>query len=195
MQNAIECAAGNEIAAGILWLDIARELRIGETARPLPRPLDVAGITPDRMADYWRGQAEPPSPTAVDFARHRQSSGGLATTEEWSLMREILERAGEADRLMVIPDEHELRVGERPAPWEAPQERPEDTAVIRYAEGGPVSGPPRCGNCGHTIELFLPDGNGGVEGWHHSITMQAVCPVSQSDQQHTFATPVVDARG
>ena len=77
-----------------------------------------------------------------------------------------------------------------------PAERPaasDETAVLRYPEGdAPGERFPRCGHCGHAVELNLEQ----VPAlWVHVMTRQAVCPISQPDQQHTYAQPEVDARG
>jgi hypothetical protein len=139
MRMAVEIASNtgstrDDFDRARLWVEIARELRAGETARPFPRRLD---------------------PEPMPLEPLPEASGGLATTEEWSLMREILERAEESERrperifeepdqpvtvgcpyctaesqnlpahiadyhgqLNLIPEGHELQTGQRPAPWE-----------------------------------------------------------------------------
>jgi hypothetical protein len=101
---------------------------------------------------------------------------------------------------------HELRTGERPMasasiPMPRPLERiePEPPSFDRltvihdrpeHQRGSLLP----CGNCGHAIELLMPDDSSDPY-WAHSITSQQVCPVSAPDQTHTFAAPKLDHRG
>jgi len=134
MRQAFERAQLGEFEAARLWLDLARELRVGSMpARPFPRSLDTRS-----------------------------------------------ELAAEADL---------ATAGLMPAPDPAPDE----TAVLRYDPPGEAT-PNRCAYCGHEIGLVLSPGT-EPHIWRHLLTKQAVCPVSRPDQQHTFATPSVDARG
>lgn len=146
MRQAIERAQLGDLEGGRLWLDIARELRAGETlAWPFPRPLDSREGPPEVVVPL-------PDENNFDTA------------------------------VIVLPPvarhaEHEDRLAQ--------------TVVLGYDPAGEAA-PNRCGNCPHEIEL---DTDGGRPIWRHSMTRQAVCPVNSPDQTHTFATPLVDARG
>lgn len=96
---------------------------------------------------------------------------------------------------------HELRTGTRPATADAsvpfvPRMLERDESPTPLDRHAAYEAATKCGNCGHVIELRLamdvasPD----PATWIHTMTRQAVCPVSAPDQTHTFAVPRLDDR-
>ncbi len=176
-----------------VWVAIAHELRLGETARPFPRPLDrpssepPPGVVP-RVThfgdDYLLPSCEQvsgddPEGCIVSFnVPHVTCHDCLRIIKE----RELAAQIAREDTPVARHAEYEAGLREQ---------LPEETAVLRYGPSGqsPLA---KCGNCPHEIEMDLAN----VPAiWRHVITRQAVCPVSKADQAHTFATPLVDARG
>jgi hypothetical protein len=210
MRMAVEIASNSTPAAidldrARLWLAIAHELRLGETARPLPRPLEGMS-TGERAARYFGLNEGPPEvvvPTPFPLTHFGDESllpvceevnrndpeGALVVYDLRDVNCHACQRVVKERDLAEQIAREDTPVA-RHAEYEAAQ-RPEDTVVFQH--GPPGQAPlTRCGNCPHEIEIDLTN----VPAiWRHIITRQAVCPVSRPDQAHTFATPLVDARG
>lgn len=171
MQQAVERAQLGDIEGGTLWLGIARELRLGAAtppARPIPRPLEDRSELVAEADLATAGVIPPP------IARHVEHEEQLAAGEY----------AGETAS---------ARVQRLAMPADPPAYRSAQTEIIRY-DPGDEGDMPRCGQrgCGHSVELDLSQ----IPAiWVHSITGQAVCPVSDPSQTHSFAAPLVDRRG
>lgn len=223
MRYAVELAsnptpAAVDIDRARVWVLIAHELRLGENMRPFPRPfergelaaradLETAGVLPrahfgdESLLPVCEeiGPNDPEGALVVYNLRDVTCHACLRVVKE----RELAEQIAREDTPVARHAEYEATLangyaGEtasvrvnRIAEEGLREPLAADTAVLRYGPAGqsPIT---RCGNCPHEIEIDLTN----VPAiWRHVITRQAVCPVSKPDQAHTFATPLVDARG
>jgi hypothetical protein len=214
MRYAIELASNPTPAAidldrARVWVTIAHELRIGEIpTRPFPRPLDAGNEGPPEAvvprAHFGDesllpvceeiGPNDPEGALVVYELRDVTCHACLRVVKE----RELAEQIAREDTPVARHAEYEATLANNYAGETASarvdriiDQRPEDTAVLRHGPAGaaPLS---KCGNCGHHVEIDLTN----IPAiWRHVMTRQAVCPVSNPDQTHSFATPLVDARG
>lgn len=214
MRYAVELA-GNPTPAAIdlerarVWVTIAHELRIGERpAGPFPRPfergelaaradLETAGVLPrahfgdESLLPVCEevGLNDPEGALVVYDLRDVNCHACLRVLKE----RDLAEQIAREDTPVARHAEAEANLANNYAGETASarvnrisrEALPEDTAVLE----GPF---PTCGYCGHSVELKL-DQVPAI--WIHALTRQAVCPVSNPDQTHSFATPLVDTRG
>lgn len=168
---------------------------LDEVSRSRPA-MDIPG---DRIIDYHRGQAAPPSKLAVRYAEDLRAAlnegkpiplapGAYLAPEDLtdlrSLVDEILRKAAiEAELTATQPQlvrPHIMRPGD---PLPAAEVQPEPDPAPE----------PECGNCGARIrwvEMQLNDG-GPWEGYIHTLTGQAACvrPLGQAHSEPTYATP------
>lgn len=226
MRYAVELASNPtpaviDLERARVWVTIAHELRLGETARPFPRPLDArselvaqadlatAGLVPPpaaRQVTHFGdetllpiceevGPEDPEGALTAYDPRDVNCHACLRALKE----RDLAEQIAREDTPVARHAEYEAELAANgyasevaaPRMVRLAEERPEDTVVFQH--GPPGQAPlAKCGNCPHEIEIDLAN----VPAiWRHIITRQAVCPVSRPDQAHTFATPLVDARG
>lgn len=190
MRQAIERAQTGELDAARVWLDIARELRLGEAGHmvsPLPRgEVRVTHLGDDTLLPVCEAVTEDdPGGCLVSFNR-----GDVTCVP---CLRVPAGAAGEAatqqfDRIRVPVPEPGYRAAE---------------TIVMEAASDEFPLPP-CAYCGHDLVWITP-GPGPADAedygrqrapyWAHRLTQQAVCHVPAEDQTHTFATPSVDARG
>lgn len=205
-----------------VWVTIAHELRIGELPKgPFPRPfergelaaradLETAGVLPrahfgdESLLPVCEevGPNDPEGALVVYDLRDVTCHACLRVVKERDLAEQIaradtpVARHAEAEAARDTTSYATIRtpLPENNYAGETASARvnrlsrealPEDTAVLE----GPF---PTCGHCGHSVELKL-DQVPAI--WIHALTRQAVCPVSNPDQTHSFATPLVDTRG
>lgn len=217
MRNAVEHAHVDDLEGARLWLDLARELRVGSARAgvPIPRPLDygvdlggdlgtlatradlaTAGLVPfgDKLTLIPERE---PTRTVVS---HEDRIFDYFRGQQASPSAEAVLFAGDRQRcidqgMLATADErsllHEIldRAGRLSVPAEEPAYRSADTQIL---DPVPVSYGTRCGNCGRGIELRLGE---VPEVWVHHENMQSVCPVNGPNDTHTYATPLVDRRG
>lgn len=211
MRYAVELAsnltpAAIDLERARVWVTIAHELRLGEhPVRPFPRPLDAGNegppevVVPRQVAHFGDesllpvceevGPNDPEGAFVVYELRDVTCHACLRVVKERDLAKQIARE----DTPVARHAEYEASLANNYAGEAASarvnrisrQALPEDTAVLE----GPF---PTCAYCGHSVELKL-DQVPAI--WIHALTRQAVCPVSNPDQTHSFATPLVDTRG
>lgn len=204
MRYAVELAsdptpAAIDLERARVWVTIAHELRIGERpAGPFPRPFER--VTPEQYVEHTLAATDlAPFPLThfgdesllpvCEEVNRNDPEGALVVYDLRDVNCHACQRVVKERELAEQIAREDTPVA-RHAEYEAAQ-RPEDTVVFQHEPSGqsPLT---RCGNCPHEIEIDLTN---VPATWRHIITRQAVCPVRMPDQAHTFATPLVDARG
>lgn len=184
-----------------LWIAIARELRIGaRPTGPIPRPLEravseqVAHLGDDSLLPIC-GAVGPDDPEGALVFFDRRDVNCLACLRAEPVAVERVEHVA------TLRDEDRPQLAERlleaarylqvQVPVPEPSGRTDETAVMQGFEL------PNCAYCDNALVWVTPGPESPEQGphWSHYMTGQRVCPVSAPDQQHTFATPMVDARG
>lgn len=195
MRQAVERAQLGEWDGARVWIDIARELRLGEAspARPLPRPLDT--VAPEQVRHLGDDSllpvcgattAEDPRGALVTFRAVDSNCPACLSVDR--LPDNLAAYAGEPAT---------MRIDRVAVPAPEPAYRSADTAVIPVADGDEYPSP-RCAYCDYSLVWFAPGPGPDIDAmpyWVHAATGQRVCSVPAIDQPHTFATPRGDDRG